>query len=104
MTSMNRDQVKEMWSERATLIANDSCVTHRDLFQRKLEIDVIVPHLLPTDDVLDMGCGNGWTTSQLAPHCRRITGMDYSEEMIARATREHREIATGQWKVMDVLK
>jgi 2-polyprenyl-3-methyl-5-hydroxy-6-metoxy-1,4-benzoquinol methylase len=35
------------------------------------------------DRVVDLGCGNGFLTSRVAPHVRRILGMDVSENLIA---------------------
>jgi ArsR family transcriptional regulator len=42
--------------------------------------------LLPGDWVVgDLGCGTGSTSSLLAPHVRRVIGIDSSEEMLAAA-------------------
>lgn len=41
--------------------------------------------------VLDVGCGIGWPTFALAPFCREITGLDYSEKMIWAANQLLRE-------------
>jgi SAM-dependent methyltransferase len=103
MDLLNREQIKEMWDERARETAASSHVTHRDLHQRRLEVSELVRHLRPSDVVLDMGCGNGWATAQMAAHCRRITGADYSEDMISRARMEHANVASADWVVADVL-
>ncbi|MBI3637706.1 MAG: methyltransferase domain-containing protein [Candidatus Rokubacteria bacterium] len=60
-------------------------MTHPDVWQRALEIDMIRGFLRPTDRVLDVGCGNGYTTTRVATDVRDIVGMDYSTEMVARA-------------------
>ncbi len=36
-------------------------------------------------NVLEVGCGNGRLTHQLAPHARHITGIDPNRERIAEA-------------------
>jgi ArsR family transcriptional regulator len=42
--------------------------------------------LLPADWVVgDLGCGTGTTMAMLAPHVRRVVGIDSSEEMLASA-------------------
>lgn len=47
----------------------------------------MVTHLdpRPTDTILDLGCGDGVLTAQLAPRCRFILGLDASASMIATA-------------------
>jgi ArsR family transcriptional regulator len=42
--------------------------------------------LIPTDwTVLDLGCGTGQLAAALAPHVRRVMGVDQSEEMLTAA-------------------
>ncbi len=100
---MQLSQIKKMWSERAASIASSAAVTHWDVHQRRLEVNELAKHLQPTDVVLDMGCGNGWATVQLAPYCKQITGADYSEAMIERARSEQQANPGIGWKVVDVL-
>jgi len=84
--AVDENSVKEFWQARAgdQTIPNEA-VTHPDISQRWLEIEMIKDHLKPTDRVLDVGCGNGHTTRQVAPHVREIVGMDFADEMINRA-------------------
>lgn len=100
---MNPDEIKSLWSERAVAIASDAQVTHRDVYQRQIEVQALSAHLQPEDVVLDVGCGNGWSTAQLAAHCARITGLDYSDAMIVRAREEHPSATNIDWRVGDVL-
>src|SRR5436189_27935 len=93
MATMAPQEVKAMWSQRAATIKSSKLVTHSDGFQRELEVEELVRQLKPTDVVLDMGAGNGWATARLAPHCAQITGCDYSDEMIRRASAEHVDVA-----------
>lgn len=45
----------------------------------------LIPHLKPTFDILDVGCGPGSITKGLAELCPqgRTLGVDFSEELIA---------------------
>lgn len=83
---MDVTSVKEFWKNRATTEGvGDNEVTHRDIWQRWLEIETVKRFLHPTDRVIDIGCGNGFTTKSIAHLVREIVGIDYSEEMIGRA-------------------
>jgi len=46
-------------------------------------------HLVPTDDVLDLGCGVGWLSRRISKSVSegRVVGMDISDEMIRVARR-----------------
>lgn len=45
--------------------------------------------LSPEDVVLDVGCGEGYVTNILKNYCRRIIGIDYSEEAINKAKQRY---------------
>ena len=79
-------RVKEFWQSRAGRedIAERE-VTHRDVWQRWLEIELISRFLSRTDRLLDVGCGNGYTTWQVASLVDEVVGIDYSDDMIRRA-------------------
>jgi SAM-dependent methyltransferase len=78
--------VKALWDSRARdADTPEDQVTHRDVWQRWLEIALISRCLRPRDRVLDVGCGNGYTTRQIAPLVAEVLGIDYSAEMIERA-------------------
>src|SRR5207302_10771011 len=103
MSSIAHETIRRMWSERASSTLRSEKVTHPDTQQRKLEVAELSRHLLPSDVVLDMGCGNGWATIQLASGCRHITGVDYSDEMISRARTEYSHVKNCDWRRGDVL-
>jgi SAM-dependent methyltransferase len=42
-------------------------------------------------DVLDYGCGSGYGTHFVAPHCRHITGVDISADAVAYATERYHQ-------------
>ena len=70
--------------------------------RRKVEVleDVVRPALgsLQGASLLDVGCGTGTTDRFLAPHVRRLHGVDISEEMLARA---QRNVPTAQFSWYD---
>jgi ubiquinone/menaquinone biosynthesis C-methylase UbiE len=43
---------------------------------------------LKPENVLDIGCGCGSFTIELAPHCKRITAIDISEPLLERCRKE----------------
>ena len=79
-------------------------MTHPDVWQRWLEIETI-KRLLPVQKrILDIGCGNGFATKQLAPLAKNIVGIDYSAGMIERAKSEGGEVPfNASFMVGDVL-
>src|SRR6185437_4117320 len=73
------------WSERATSVADDFEVNLMDVFQREMEYDLICRYLEPHMRVLEVGCGNGYSTDRFRPLVRHVDAFDYSAEMIERA-------------------
>jgi ubiquinone/menaquinone biosynthesis C-methylase UbiE len=74
------------WQERAQdKRLDDVDVTHPDVWQRWLELELLKPLLSKSERVLDVGCGAGYSTRIMAGHVKSIVGMDYSSEMIQRA-------------------
>lgn len=64
-----------------TELATDECWNHNTHYHR------LIPRYAtpPYRSVLDFGCGEGLLTRRLAAHAGRVTGVDVSPEMIARA-------------------
>lgn len=87
-------KVKKFWNKMATTdgIASEQ-VTHKDIWQRWLEIQMITKLLGKKDSVIDIGCGNGFSTRIFSNFCKNIIGVDYSEAMINRAREESRKAA-----------
>ena len=50
------------WNDRAASVENDEEVNIMDIFQRELEYDYVCKYLGPTMRVLEVGCGNGFST------------------------------------------
>src|ERR1700693_2634270 len=98
--------VKSFWDNRAADTSLDAKqVTHPDIWQRWLEIETIKRLLPPDSRAIDIGCGAGVVTKQIAPYVREVIGVDYSEGMIARAGLEGEPVPkNAKFSVADVLK
>jgi SAM-dependent methyltransferase len=96
--------VKAFWDARAQDHSlTDVETTHRDVWQRWLELETIKRYLRPADRLLDVGCGSGYATRILAPLVREAVGVDYSQSMIARAEEADAAGARVRFQVADVL-
>lgn len=73
------------WNERAASVANDVEVNLMDIFQREIEYDYVCRYLREDMRVLEVGCGNGYSTDRFRPLVDQIDAFDYAENMIARA-------------------
>jgi len=73
------------WSARARSVEDDLEVNIMDVFQRELEYEYIARYLRPNMNLLEVGCGNGFSTNRFRPLVQHVDAFDYSEEMIARA-------------------
>ena len=92
------DKIKQYWNERARHMGGSTQATTDDLFLRELEIAklkekisaISLPH---GSAVVDLGCGDGYSTLSIAAAFPtvRFVGIDYSEEMLALA--EERRLA-----------
>jgi len=82
---MRQDENTAYWDRIATQSDTDPHATHRDLWQRHLEWELIEPHLGPGMSVLEAGCGDGWVTELLCQRVARVDGFDASEGMLERA-------------------
>jgi SAM-dependent methyltransferase len=73
------------WNDRATSIENDIEVNIMDIFQRELEYDAICRYLTPDMRVLEVGCGNGFSTRRFREFVQHVDAFDYAEDMVTRA-------------------
>jgi ubiquinone/menaquinone biosynthesis C-methylase UbiE len=73
------------WNERAVSVENDIEVNIMDIFQRNLEYDAVCRFLEPHMDVLEVGCGNGFSTERFRALARHVDAFDFAENMIERA-------------------
>jgi ubiquinone/menaquinone biosynthesis C-methylase UbiE len=51
--------------------------------------------LRPEDDLLEIGCGNGYFLKKYAPHVNNIAGLDLSELSVKLATRKNKDRVTA---------
>jgi SAM-dependent methyltransferase len=73
------------WNERAISVQDDAEVNLMDIFQRNLEYDNVCRYLTEDMRVLEVGCGNGYSTERFRRLVRFVDAFDYAENMIARA-------------------
>jgi len=90
--SSNLEKIKEYWDERAVLNQNSPAATTDDVYLRELEISTLVEKISALDletnsTVLDLGCGDGYTTISVAQKLinYKFEGVDYSNKMLANA-------------------
>jgi ubiquinone/menaquinone biosynthesis C-methylase UbiE len=74
--------VKAFWEQSGRIKPSDPRITIRDHYFRLLEIDTIKKYLKKKDVVLDIGCGNGYSTMHYSQKVKSIIGADYSENLI----------------------
>ncbi len=80
---------KDHWDSQARdKLLDADLVTHRDRYQRRLEIALLLQYLPHDLRVLDVGCGNGYSTALMAEVSAEVVGVDCSESMIQRAAAE----------------
>jgi ubiquinone/menaquinone biosynthesis C-methylase UbiE len=90
-----KEEIKEYWEERARENANSPQATTNDIYLRKLELSNIIETinsfgLHAGARVLDVGCGDGYTTHDVAQALSDLCflGVDYSASMIENARRQ----------------
>lgn len=74
MTSDFNSAVKAYWEDPATVSIID-----KNLHQ--IEINTVCRHLLPTDSIADIGCGNGEATAQYAAKVAKCVGIEQSKHL-----------------------
>lgn len=79
--------IKEYWDEQALKYKGDCEATTPDRYLRELEIAAINAELKGKGDLLDIGCGNGYSTVRFkeAHPALTVVGVDFSGEMLKQA-------------------
>ena len=85
--------IKEFWDTQAAQYRESDIATAPDHYYRELEISRILPHIPSHAKVLDVGCGNGYSTAIFARERPRATfmGIDFSETMIKSAIKKPKQ-------------
>lgn len=102
--------VKEYWNDRAKSFGTSPQSTTMDYYMREKEINSIASIIesKKCNSVADFGCGNGFSTIELAKRFPNILfyGFDYSIEMIKNAhlLKEESKIKNIEFKVFDLTK
>ena len=88
----------EYWDRRAVEIEDDRDVNITDRYQRELEHEQIAKFLKRDMTVLDVGCGNGYSTNYLAKFVDTVVGFDLSWNMIERARQTYEKTNLNFYK------
>jgi len=85
---MPENSIKQFWNDQAGAFKESDLATAPDHYYRDMEIERILSHLKDGMSILDVGCGNGYSTLRFARAlpASKIVGIDYSEPMIEHAT------------------
>src|SRR4029077_1556349 len=72
---------------------------HSDITEQTLAL----MDLLPSDRVLDLGCGTGWASRRLARLAGEVVGLDVADEMLRRAKQASAGITNVRsvWRAAD---
>lgn len=104
-------EIKKFWDDQAKQYQQEGLATSPDMIDREMEINAIAKYIKNGSSVLDIGCGNGYSTIKFAQKFNKIKikGIDYSEEMIRQAKASLEKLDGGLAKrisfdVGDVLK
>ena len=96
--------IKEFWEgQAARQELPEDLITHRDRNQRLLEIELLSKYLPSGKRILDIGCGNGFSTAVFAKSAAEIVGIDYAPAMIERAKRNFGHVPNVSFRSQDVL-
>ncbi len=80
------EQIREFWSKQAQEHGQSHVASWSDRMVINMEIREVLKHLADGDQVIDIGCANGFSTTQFASQRQiHIRGVDYIPEMIEQA-------------------
>src|SRR5690242_3377606 len=83
-----KSETDKHWDHQAGEEKDSSKVNLADIAQRELEFEVIRPFLQSNWRLLEVGCGNGFSTSRFRKLVKWVDAFDFSDAMIARAKRD----------------
>ncbi len=88
---MENNFIKKFWNDNALKYRTDHWASWGDIYAIQLEIDTISAYINDNQNVLDIGCGNGFSTIkqyELRERKIKISGIDFSENMIDFANKQ----------------
>jgi len=85
MSDVTTDKIIDYYNSRAEKFGTTGQATLLDDNMRILEVETVQRWLEPTDNVLEIFCGNCVSSLEFAKKCRSIHSVDLSENMIAQA-------------------
>jgi ubiquinone/menaquinone biosynthesis C-methylase UbiE len=95
---MKNEEIRSYWNDRATKFKENARATMNEQTLRLREIKAILKYLKDGNKVLDVGCGNGYSTLVFAEKRHlTITGLDFSPEMV-RYAKQNAEAFQGRNK------
>jgi ubiquinone/menaquinone biosynthesis C-methylase UbiE len=107
MSTSGKKEILEYWDQKAKELKELPQATMRDVQLRLLEIHLIQSQLKEDDEVLDVGCGNGFATAIFSKKVKSIVGIDFSSEMVDQANnilnQDQENKNNISFKQMDVL-
>ncbi len=77
--------ILEFWNSQAKKFGASHEASWGDNFAIQLEIETIGKHIPAGANVLDVGCANGYSMLHHIDKAAKMTGVDFSEDMIAQA-------------------
>lgn len=88
---MQNNHIKNYWENQASLHGESHEASWGDNYMLDLEIETIGKYIKNDDEILDVGCANGYSTFRQfeSHHVKNITGIDFSEKMIEVAKNLH---------------
>lgn len=88
---MQKTETDKFWNRRPSEVTDPAKVNIDDTVQRDYELQFIKQHLSPSMKLLEVGCGNGYVTSQLRDHVAFVDAFDYAENMVESARERYGE-------------
>lgn len=97
--TMKETDVKHYYNELASKYKS----TLPDFNFREIEIESISKYIKQSDNVCDVGCGDGFSTNRFEKISKDITGIDYSHNMIKNARRSYPHITFTMHDILEPL-
>ncbi len=80
------DRILSFWSSQANKFGTSHIASWGDIYAIELEVKTIGKYINEGDELLDVGCANGYSgLRHLEKRLSSLTGVDFSEEMIREA-------------------